>query len=135
MTTPNPARARRRVRQLMRSTVRVYTPGPFTYDPDLDDYVPGPPTTHYEGPGAVRLAGRIGKVVDVVGDVVAVSGYIVSLPGDSGAPIPDVATTARVEVLTCPDMPYLVGSKFTIKAASVDEFQVERRLLCELATT
>ncbi|MFC8449485.1 DUF6093 family protein [Kitasatospora sp. NPDC057223] len=48
-------------------TVRISAPGPQVFDPETGQYVPGPPTVQYEGPGAHRAAGGPGLVLRLEG--------------------------------------------------------------------
>lgn len=123
--------ARRRVRRLLRSSVRIETPGAGSvWSEELETYVPGPPTVHYSGPASVRTAGSSGRVVDAAGQLVLVKGYEIALPGDVGTTFP---STARVVVTSCPGMPNLVGATLQIKESPLTDGGVERLLLCTLA--
>lgn len=124
---------RRRVVRHLRSTVRITHPSdePPRWDEETETMVPPAPLVDYEGPASVRLAGRTGKVVDAVGEAVAVRGYVVSLPAGISFPVVDATV---VEVVRCPDTPALTGVQMHVKNAEQSDAQVVHRLLCEAFT-
>ncbi|MFC1415436.1 DUF6093 family protein [Streptacidiphilus cavernicola] len=48
-------------------TVQIFQPGPEVLDPDSGEYVPGPDTVIYEGPGAIFAQGGPGITLSLEG--------------------------------------------------------------------
>lgn len=115
----------------MTSHVIVETPGGDpVWDPETESMIPGAPTIHYEGPAYVRAAGSAGRVVDAAGEVVLVKGYEVDLPGGTGTAFPEGAVLL---VTSCPTTPDLAETRLHIVEAPLSDWQIARRLLCQLA--
>lgn len=115
----------------MSSHVIIETPGgDAVWDPETEQMIPGAPTIHYEGPAYVRAAGTAGRVVDAAGDAVLVKGYEIALPGGTGTAFPEESTLI---VTSCPTTPDLVDARMHIVEAPLSDWQVARRLLCQLA--
>ena len=131
MISPSLEAHRLRASRRMTSHVIVETPGGDpVWDPDTESMIPGEPTIHYEGQAFVRAAGTAGRVVDAAGQLVLVKGYEVDLPGGIGVAFPEGASLI---VTSCPTTPDLVGTRLSIAEAPLTDWQVSRRLLCQLA--
>lgn len=57
--------------RILVDTVEIFRPGPEILDPDSGEYVPGPDTIVYQGPGAVFAAGGPGLVLSLEGQAFA----------------------------------------------------------------
>jgi hypothetical protein len=78
MTTPAPAEGLSLAAvapivesRILVDAVQIFRPGPEVLDPDSGEYVPGPDTIVYDGPGAVFGSGGPGLVLSLEGQAYA----------------------------------------------------------------
>jgi hypothetical protein len=57
--------------RILVDTIEIFRPGPEILDPDSGEYVPGPDTIVYQGPGAVFAVGGPGLVLSLEGQAYA----------------------------------------------------------------
>ncbi|WP_448810464.1 DUF6093 family protein [Agromyces bauzanensis] len=122
------AAGRRAAERLMTTTVQVTSPGALVWDPDLLDYVEGPPVVHYTGKARIRLRGATVRDVEAAGQLAAVQELILSLPFTGT----DTVTTGRTVTVTAnPSDPALVGRSFTIQGTAAQTDATARRFTIE----
>ena len=124
---PNLGPLRRRVESRMTTGCVIGTVG-WVYDPvtetDVQKVVP-----KWSGRCWVRPKDRDPGVVTVAGQLLTVNVYDVWLPVDA-----NYGDAKMIEFTDAPGDPKMVGTRLTIAASALDDWQVARRLVCQRST-